>query len=141
MRAARLLLVPLAAFALLGSACASAAGGDGDVLITLRDFQIDLSQTSVPAGELGFTATNEGPSVHEFEVFSVADGVDAEHLPVSDSVADTEGEGLEVIDEVEDIAPATTASLSLRLEPGVYAIICNLPGHYEKGMHAVFTVE
>jgi uncharacterized cupredoxin-like copper-binding protein len=111
------------------------------VRITLRDFEIELSETNLDGGELSFMATNEGPSVHEFEVFSVPDGVDAERLPVSDSVADTEGEGLEVIDEVEDIAPATTASLLLSLEPGTYAVICNLPGHYEQGMHAAFTVE
>ena len=47
---------------------------------------------------------------------------------------------LEPVDEVEDIAPGTSASLSLDLEPGTYAVICNLPGHYANGMHTTFAV-
>jgi uncharacterized cupredoxin-like copper-binding protein len=48
---------------------------------------------------------------------------------------------LEVVDEVEDIAPGTSAPLNLTLDPGSYAVICNLPGHYANGMHTTFTVE
>jgi uncharacterized cupredoxin-like copper-binding protein len=130
----------IVAVALLASACASGSGGEGsDIQLTLRDFEINLSETTAPAGEVIFSATNEGPSIHEFEIFSVPSGVDPNDLPVEDNVADTEG--LELIDEVEDIAPSTTASLSVSLEPGTYALICNLAGHYEQGMHTAFTVE
>ncbi len=131
----------IAAIAVLAPACANGSGGEGDVQITLRDFQIELSETHLPSGEVTFAATNEGPSVHEFEVFSVPEGVDPNDLPVSDNVADTEGKGLNVIDEVEDIAPSTTADLTVSLEPGGYVVICNLPSHYEQGMHIAFTVE
>jgi uncharacterized cupredoxin-like copper-binding protein len=128
--------------ALIASACGGDPGaGNGDVQVTLSDFQIELSATTVPAGELTFDASNEGPNVHEFEIFSVPDGVDPTDLPVESSVADTESQGLVVIDEVEDIAPATTASLTVSLEPGTYALICNLPEHYGQGMSTTITVE
>ena len=128
-----------AAIAVLAS-CTSSTSDEGDVQITLRDFRIELSGSSVPSGQVTFAATNEGPSVHEFEIFSVPDGVDPNDLPVSDNVADTDGAGLEVIDEVEDIAPSTTANLTVALQPGTYAVICNLAGHYQQGMHAELTV-
>jgi uncharacterized cupredoxin-like copper-binding protein len=128
--------------ALLASACGGESGaGSGDVQVTLKDFSIDLSTTTVPAGDVTFDASNEGPSVHEFEIFSVPDGVDPTDLPVESNVADTDSQGLVVIDEVEDIAPATTASLTVSLEPGSYALICNLSEHYEQGMSIAITVE
>lgn len=126
---------------LLVPACANAAGsGSADVEITLKNFSIHLSRTTVRAGTRTFEATNEGPTVHEFEILSVPNGVDPDDLPVSDNVADTGSGGLKQIDEVEDIAPSTTASLTTALEPGSYVVICNLPGHYKAGMHATFTV-
>ncbi|MGZ8592899.1 MAG: plastocyanin/azurin family copper-binding protein [Actinomycetota bacterium] len=45
-----------------------------------------------------------------------------------------------MIDEVEEIAPGTSATLNLDLDAGTYAVLCNLPGHYANGMHAAFTV-
>jgi uncharacterized cupredoxin-like copper-binding protein len=65
--------------------------------------------------------------------------VDADDLPLDGDTARAD-ELLEVIDEVEDIAPGTSATLNLNLDPGAYAVICNLPGHYASGMHAAFTV-
>jgi uncharacterized cupredoxin-like copper-binding protein len=123
---------------LLATAC-SGGGGKGGVQVTLRDFKIDLAATSVLAGTVRFTARNEGPSIHELEVFSVPAGVDPNHLPIEANVADTEGPGLEVVDEVEDIAPSTSATLTVSLEPGSYVLICNLAGHYQQGMRLAFT--
>jgi len=134
------ILASFAVMVMLGAACSSGGGGN-EVEMTLRDFEIDLPDSDLAAGETTFTAANEGPSTHEFEIFSVPAGVDANILPVENDVADTDAEGLEVIDEVEDIAPSTSASLKVTLEPGTYALICNLPSHYAQGMHTTFTAE
>jgi uncharacterized cupredoxin-like copper-binding protein len=123
----------------VGLGLAACSGAEADVVVTLRDDGITLSRSSPPAGDLTFEGTNEGSMTHEFEVFGVPEGVDADALPIEGNTAPAD-EMLEVIDEVEDIAPGTAASLSLDLQPGTYAVICNLPGHYEAGMHATFTV-
>jgi uncharacterized cupredoxin-like copper-binding protein len=129
----------VAALLLLAAACGGGGGGKGGVQVTLRDFKIDLAATTVAPGTVRFTARNEGPSIHELEVFSVPAGVDPDHLPIEANVADTEGPGLEVVDEVEDIAPSTSVSLTVSLDPGTYILICNLPGHYQQGMHVALT--
>jgi uncharacterized cupredoxin-like copper-binding protein len=126
----------LLAFGLVAAAC---GGEEADVTVTLRDDGIELSEDSLAAGDLAFEGVNEGSLTHEFEVFAVPAGVDANALPVEGETAPAD-EMLEVVDEVEDIAPGTSATLALNLQPGEYAVICNLPGHYAAGMHAAFTV-
>jgi uncharacterized cupredoxin-like copper-binding protein len=44
------------------------------------------------------------------------------------------------VGEIPNLPAGATKTLSLRLEPGHYAFICNLPGHYLAGQHADFTV-
>ena len=78
-----------------------------------------------------FTINNEGPSAHEFVV--IATDTAPGDLPVKDGLV--EEDSITVVDEAEDIAPSTTASLPIDLEAGSYVIICNLPGHYEQGMN------
>ncbi len=123
---------------LTGVACSSNGSAEGDVQVSLKDFDLTVSPTDVPAGQVTLAATNAGPSTHEFEVFSVADGVDANDLPVEDDVAVTDG--LTLVDELEDVLPGSTASLDVDLEPGTYAVVCNLPEHYAQGMHATLKV-
>lgn len=59
----------------------------------------------------------------------------------SDGSVDEEGDGIEAIGEVEDVANGASATLSLTLEPGSYVALCNLPGHYAAGMATAFTVK
>jgi uncharacterized cupredoxin-like copper-binding protein len=132
---ARRLWIGLLGIGLLAAAC---GGGEADLTATLRDDGITLSPASLGPGEVKIEGTNDGTVTHEFEVFAVPASVDANALPADGDTADVSG--LEALDEVEDIAPGTSAILSLDLAPGTYAVICNLPGHYANGMHATFTV-
>lgn len=137
-------LTSLLGLSVLAAACGGGGGGAGGagetVQVTLSDFRIELAAATVPAGTITFEASNDGPATHEIEVLSVPAGVDADALPVSANVADTQSKGLKTIDEVENIAASTSASLTVDLSAGTYALICNLPGHYEQGMSATFTV-
>jgi uncharacterized cupredoxin-like copper-binding protein len=36
--------------------------------------------------------------------------------------------------------PGAVMMLTLKLAPGHYAVVCNLPGHYASGMHQDFFV-
>ena len=138
------LTITTAAVALLGavacsssSSTASSAGSDtGGVSATEKDFSIDLATSSAPAGSVTFNISNEGPSAHEFVILKTDDAPDA--LPVKDNTV--EEDKVDVVDEAEDIAPSTTATLTTDLEAGSYVIICNIPTHYGLGMHAAFTV-
>ena len=112
---------------------ANAGPGTG---ATLTDFAIALESENLTAGSTTFDIVNDGPTVHELEVFrtDLAHGA----LPVDGStVADDQ---LEIVDEVEDIAPGTATSLTVELPAGQYVVICNIADHYEAGMHAGITV-
>jgi uncharacterized cupredoxin-like copper-binding protein len=115
---------------------ATGAPGDGTIVTTEKDFAIALEETSTPAGSTTFDITNDGPSTHELVVFATDLAEDA--LPVDGSTV-TEG-NLDLVDEVEDIAPGVGTSLTVDLEPGSYVVICNVEGHYTAGMHAALTV-
>src|SRR3954451_20161847 len=138
--------IAIAAFAMVGAvACSSStsststsAGGStsGGVSATEKDFSIDLASSSAPAGSVTFNVSNEGPSTHEFVVIKTDDAPDA--LPTKDGSVNEDQ--VTVVDELEDVAPSTTGTLTTDLETGSYVIICNVPGHYAAGMHTAFTV-
>jgi len=130
------LLVLAAAAALVIPACSSDDGGIG---VTVSDFKVEPAEASAAAGELTFDVTNDAEQTHEFVIFKTDLAPDA--LPVGDDGdVDEEGEGVEHIDEIEDITGGSTQSLTVTLDAGNYVFICNLPGHYAQGMHAPFTV-
>jgi uncharacterized cupredoxin-like copper-binding protein len=113
-----------------------AGGGEGTVGATLKDFAISLDSSTGSAGDVTFDITNDGPSTHEFVVLNTDLAPDA--LPTEDG--EVKEDDLKLVDEAEDIAAGTGATLSVSLDPGTYVIICNVTGHYEAGMHAGFTV-
>ena len=125
-----------AALLLPGAAACTESGGDADVQVSLQDDAVTLDPSSGEAGSLTFGATNDGSQTHEIEIFS--GDVDPTTLPVEDNVASTEG--LELVDEIEDIAPGSSADLTVDLDAGSYVIMCNLPGHFAQGMYTTFEV-
>lgn len=118
------------------SASASDTGEGTAVAATVQDFEITVDPTTASAGEVNFTIANDGPSTHEFVVVKTDVAPDA--LPTADG--EVTEDGLDVAGEAEDIAPSTTATLSLDLDAGSYVIMCNITGHYQQGMNTGFTV-
>ena len=143
------LIAAIAVGALLGTACggggSSSGGGGGGggggntVDATVKDFAIGLDPSTGSAGDVTFNVTNAGPSVHEFVVFETDLAPDA--LPVEDGTVPEDSSELTAVDELEDLEPGSTTPLDVTLEAGSYVVICNIPGHYEQGMHTGFTVE
>jgi uncharacterized cupredoxin-like copper-binding protein len=134
-------LFSVALVACSSSSSSSAGGtgsssGSGGIGATEKDFAITLDTTSVASGNVTFNISNEGPSEHEFVVIQSELAPDA--LPVKDG--EVEEDKVEAVGEQESIAPSTTATLTLDLDAGSYVVICNLPGHYEQGMHTGLTV-
>ena len=134
-RLRRSIVVPAAV--VLGLTAAS-CGGDGGIGATEVDFSITLDESSATAGDLTFDVTNDAEQIHEFVIFKTDLAEDA--LPTNeDGTVDEEGEGVELVDEIEDIEAGSTQSLTVTLDAGSYVFICNLPGHYAQGMHTSFT--
>jgi len=101
---------------------------------------VTLDQGVVKAGEITFNVTNTSESmVHEMVISPLPDPVaglpySAEDDEVNEDAAGSPG-------EVEELDPGTSGKLTLRLEPGTYALYCNVPGHYAMGMWAILTVQ
>jgi uncharacterized cupredoxin-like copper-binding protein len=125
----------------------TAAGGDTEIDVTLQEFSVIPETDSVEAGEITFNVENTGPDdIHEFVI--VKTDLEPDALPtLPDGSVDENGEGLEVIDEIEDLPVGESQSLTVDLEAAEYALICNIydetedEAHYEQGMRTAFTVE
>jgi uncharacterized cupredoxin-like copper-binding protein len=114
-----------------------AASGEA-IAVSLGEWFVKPAQATASAGELTFSAENDGKLVHELEV--VKTDTPAGDFPVEGDRANVEEVG-EESGEVEDIAAGKGKPLRVSLEPGKYVLICNLPGHYKSGMHSAFTVQ
>jgi uncharacterized cupredoxin-like copper-binding protein len=132
----------------LGLVAAGCGGGGEDVSITLQEFAVGADPSSVSAGSVTFNIENVGPDdIHEFVV--IRTDLDPTALPTDETGAVEEtGEGMEVVDEVEDIPVGDTPTLTIDdLTAGSYVLICNIydeaeqEAHYQEGMRTGFTVE
>ena len=127
------------------SASALASAGATTVNVTLQEFSVIPESATAPAGAITFHVTNNGPAdIHEIVVFKTELAPDA--LPTADDGSvDETGEGVELIDEIEDIPIGESQDLSVTLDAGSYVLICNIVEgtevHYAMGMRTAFTVE
>lgn len=121
---------------------------EATVDVTLNEWAIGTSSARESAGSITFEIENTGEDTHEFVIIRTDLGM--LELPVDDEGAvDEEGEGIEVADEVEDIASGASDSLTVELDAGRYVFICNIVEvedegetevHYELGMRNMFEV-
>jgi uncharacterized cupredoxin-like copper-binding protein len=105
-----------------------------NVDVTLAQFAVSPTVKQAAAGRVIFRVHNAGSITHEFVVVKTSH--EAADLPLSKGRADEAGN----VGETGDLKAGATKSVSLKLAPGHYALICNLPGHYLAGQHTDFTV-
>jgi len=124
----------------------SVSAGATTVDVTVGEFAVGTSVSSAPAGDVSFAVTNTGPEdVHELVVIKTDISFIALPTDANGAVDEAVG-GMEVKGEVEDIPVGTSQELTLTLEPGTYALICNIwdetekEAHYAEGMRTEFTV-
>lgn len=144
-----LLMGALAALALVAAACGDDEEEEGaagaTVNVSLIEWSVVPDTTSVAAGSVTFTATNDGAENHELVVIRTDLAPDA--LPVVEGKVDEDQ--VDVIGEIEEFAPGQTESATFDLEPGNYVLICNIAeveedgeieSHYQLGMRTAFEV-
>ena len=106
------------------------------------EFHIFTDVDSVHAGPVTFTMKNVGTVTHEMLVVrtDLAPGA----IPV-DAGTDKFNEDLHGAwdvneNEISEYDAGATGSVTVTLAPGHYQLVCNVPGHYRKGMAIPFTV-
>jgi uncharacterized cupredoxin-like copper-binding protein len=131
-------LVPMCAPVLLVLSCGNVTESEAKVSGDLSEWSIEMDETTASAGDLTFRITNSGTIDHEFLIVKteIPDG----EIPVTGGLFAEDQEGIQVIDEIPQYSPGRTEELTVSLQAGQYQLVCNLPGHYQAGMHTVFTV-
>ena len=117
-----------------GEAAKAPAAASG-LTIRMTEFAFDPDDATATAGTVEITAPNDGKVVHELVILKT--DADPAALPMKDGEVDESTS----VGEIADVEPGATKTQSFKLEPGRYAMVCALPGHYEGGMYGSLTVE
>jgi uncharacterized cupredoxin-like copper-binding protein len=103
--------------------------------VGMTEFAFDPKDAVAKGGKVTITAPNKGNVVHELVLLKTDQ--DPAKLPKKgDKVDESTSVG-----EIADVEPGSTKKATFQLEPGKYAMVCALPGHYEGGMYGSLTVE
>ena len=78
------------------------------------EYAFQLSQSTIPSGQVTFVINNKGNEVHNFAILGNKAGA--------------------------QIAPGTSETWTVSLPPGTYNYQCDVPFHAERGMVGQFTV-
>lgn len=108
------------------SAC-QAGGPSTQLNVELNDFAITPNQLAVPAGsEIQIRIANRGMVVHNFYIMKYGVNIGKEFDEEDISSAYWEAE----------IQPDASATLNFKTpdHPGIYQIVCGMPGHLQAGM-------
>ncbi len=106
------------------AATAATTGGGAtnaaEVQATLKEWTLDLNQTSVAAGPVRFVVNNTGKFPHNFTIKDASG--DLGHTSTF-------------------AAAAGPQTLEVTLKPGTYTVYCSLPGHADRGQKNTLTVK
>ncbi|MES2092511.1 MAG: sulfocyanin-like copper-binding protein [Actinomycetota bacterium] len=108
--------------------------------------RLSIDRALISHGTVSFLATNDGSISHELVVLPLPDSQTVgTRLLSGDSKVDEAGSLGEASSTCgagagEGIAPGASSWVTLKLAPGRYEVVCNLPGHYSAGMYSELTV-
>jgi uncharacterized cupredoxin-like copper-binding protein len=94
-----------------------------------------VTPASVHAGRIKFTVKNSGTVIHEMVVLKTKVAFDKLPVDAKNKVSEAKSLG-----EAGSIGKGKTKSVTLKLKPGHYVLVCNVAKHYGLGMRAAFTV-
>lgn len=130
-------------------AFAQSTATKAQLTIILKDFSIDPHTNRAKAGRLTLEAVNEGRNLHELVILKT--DLNPAALPRKEAkplqgmgtqyLVDEDDPRIQTIDEIEEFPSDTSQKKTVTLDPGHYVLFCNIPGHYDKGMHASLHIE
>ena len=106
------------------------------IAVGLHEWGVTADSNEASAGDVAFVVTNHGALSHELVIVKTDEPADA--LETHDGMVHEDD--YKVVGEIENIAPGKTAEATFHLERGAYVLLCNIPGHYQSGMYATFSV-
>ena len=124
---------------IVATSCGDAIDNEARIDGEVSEWAVTMDEASAPAGDLTFRIRNSGTIDHEFVV--VKTDIPAGEIPVQGGLFAEDQEGIDVIDEIPPFAAGRTEELAITLDAGQYQLVCNLPGHYQAGMHTAFIVK
>ena len=89
-------------------------GAQTTVQVGMFEYRFEMSQTSIPSGQVTFVITNRGSEVHNFAIAGSRSGA--------------------------LLAPGASETWTVSLAAGTYNTVCEVPFHAERGMVGTFTV-
>jgi uncharacterized cupredoxin-like copper-binding protein len=98
------------------AATTTAAVGNAQTTVTVDmfEYRFDLSQSTIPSGQITFVTPNKGQQVHNFDIAGVKVG--------------------------KLLSPGQSETWTVALPPGTYSYQCDVPFHAGYGMVGSFTV-
>jgi uncharacterized cupredoxin-like copper-binding protein len=133
-RRGRYLLVVALAAILAGGAYAAVSRTAARIPVTEKEWGVTPTPLSAKAGSVTFVVRNVGHLRHEFVV--VKTRTLAARLKTRAGKAVVTGQ----VGTILPFGPGQTRRLTLKLTPGHYVLLCNLPAHYQAGQRHDFTV-
>ena len=112
----------------------------GDILVSETDYRIAMA-THLPAGRHTIGLTNNGKIPHELILFRTNLSANALPVDANGDVAEESPRLHNVLDSGSSLKPDETRSLPVKLTPGHYVAVCNLPAHYRLGMRLDLTID
>jgi len=100
--------------------------------VELADYAISVEGDSVPAGVVTLSVLNQDRAPHD--VVLVATDLPADRLPTNGIRVDERSLEIEIRARTPSLQPGTTGSLTAKLTPGLYTLVCTVPHHYAREM-------
>jgi uncharacterized cupredoxin-like copper-binding protein len=120
--------------------------GQGSGMMSGGSMRLSADHTTVPHGTVSFLATNGGSINHEMVILplTVSQSLGA-RPPGADAKVDEAGSLGEASNTNgkgagQGVVPGASSWMTVKLAPGQYELVCNLPNHYTAGMFTRLTV-
>ena len=103
--------------------------------VGMGDYRFSPASLTARAGKLVITARNTGRQEHELVLLRTDAAPGA--IPVSGGKASES----DSVGEIPEQKPGTSGTHTFKLQPGKYVFLCNVDGHYARGMRGSLVVK